>query len=57
MIRPLVGADLPALLALDNAHAAEVNALSAEALAALVAVAARALVVDGISFANERTAR
>lgn len=47
MIRSLLAADLPAVLALNNAHAAEVNALSADALAALVAVAARAVVVDG----------
>ena len=47
MIRALTAADLPAVLALNNAHAAEVNALSADALAALVAIAAHAAVVDG----------
>ena len=47
MIRPLTAADLPAVLALNNAHANEVNALSADALAALVAVAAHAAVVEG----------
>ena len=47
MIRPLTRDDLPGLLALNNAHAVEVNALSAEALAALVAVAAHARVLDG----------
>ncbi|HEX6837048.1 MAG TPA: hypothetical protein VF334_10775, partial [Polyangia bacterium] len=47
MIRSWTAADLPAVLLLNNAHAAEVNALSAEALAALVGVAAVALVVDG----------
>ena len=47
MIRSMTAADLPDVLALNNAHAAEVNALSAEALAALVAVAAHAAVVDG----------
>jgi predicted GNAT superfamily acetyltransferase len=47
MIRDITSADLPAVLALNNAHAAEVNALTADALAALVAVAAHARVVDG----------
>ena len=47
MIRSLSAADLPDVLALNNAHAAEVNALSPEALAALVAVAAHAVVIDG----------
>jgi len=47
MIRDITRADLPAVLALNNAHAAEVNALTAEALAALVAVAAHARVVEG----------
>lgn len=46
-IRALVEADLPTVLALNNAHAAEVNALSATALAALVEVATRARIVDG----------
>jgi predicted GNAT superfamily acetyltransferase len=47
LIRPFATNDLPAVLALNNAHAAEVNALTAEAMAALVAVAAHARVVDG----------
>ena len=47
MIRAFARDDLPAMLALNNAHAAEVNALTAEALEALVAVAAHARVVDG----------
>lgn len=47
MIRAITGADLPAILALNNAHAVEVNALTAEALEALVAVAAHARIVDG----------
>lgn len=47
MIRDITTADLPAVLALNNAHAAEVNELTADALAALVAVAARARIVDG----------
>jgi predicted GNAT superfamily acetyltransferase len=51
MIRPLTSHDLPAVLALNNAHAVEVNALTAEALAALVDVAEHALVVaDGMGF-------
>lgn len=59
MIRDITSADLPAVLALNNAHAVEVNALTADALASLVAVAAHARVVDGghgflIAF-NERT--
>ena len=47
MIRAFTRDDLPAILALNNAHAAEVNALTAEVLEALVAVAAHARVVDG----------
>jgi uncharacterized protein len=47
VIRTLISGDLPAVLALNNAHAVEVNALTADALAELVAVAAHALVVDG----------
>src|ERR1700742_4367328 len=47
MIRAVTHDDLPAVLALNNAHAAEVNALTADALAALVAVAAHARVIDG----------
>ena len=47
MIRALVNDDLPVVLALNNAHAAEVNALTAPALATLVAVAAHACVLDG----------
>lgn len=59
LIRPLTHDDLPALLALNNAHAAEVNALTADAFAALVDVAAQARVVDGalgfLIALNERT--
>jgi uncharacterized protein len=59
MIRALTRDDLPAVLALNNAHAAEVNALTAEAMSALVGVAAQALVVDGglgfIVVLDERT--
>ena len=44
MIRAITGGDLAAILALNNAHAVEVNALTAEAL---VAVAAHARIVDG----------
>jgi len=47
MIRAVTSDDLPAVLALNNSHAMEVNALTADALAALVAVAAHARVVDG----------
>jgi predicted GNAT superfamily acetyltransferase len=47
MIRALTKDDLPAVLALNNAHAAEVNALTGDALAALVAVATFACVIDG----------
>jgi hypothetical protein len=47
MIRAITRDDLPALLALNNAHAAEVNELTAEALAGLIAVAAHARIVDG----------
>lgn len=47
MIRALTNDDLPAVLALNNAHAVEVNALTADALTALVAVAAFARVVEG----------
>jgi predicted GNAT superfamily acetyltransferase len=46
MIRTLTPSDFPAVLALNDAHAAEVNALGAEGLASLVAIAAHALVVD-----------
>lgn len=45
--RDLVAADLPAVLALNNAHAIEVNALTMEGLERLVAVAARARIIDG----------
>ena len=41
MIRAVTPADLAAMLALNNAHAAEVNALTADGLAALVKLAAR----------------
>jgi predicted GNAT superfamily acetyltransferase len=47
MIRAFLSDDLPTVLALNNAHAVEVNLLTAEALGALVAVAAYARVIDG----------
>jgi uncharacterized protein len=47
LIRPITSDDLPALVALNDAHAVEVNALGAAGLAALVAGAAVARVVDG----------
>src|SRR5215470_723030 len=47
MIRAIAGGDLPAILALNNAHAVEVNALTAEALEEMIAVAAYARIVDG----------
>jgi predicted GNAT superfamily acetyltransferase len=47
VIRSLAPDDLDWVLALNNAHAAEVNALTAAELAGLVAVAAPARVVDG----------
>jgi len=47
VIRPVTPDDLPAMLALNNAHAAEVNALTADALKALVAIATHARVLDG----------
>jgi predicted GNAT superfamily acetyltransferase len=46
-IRDLAPADLAAVLALNNAHGAEVNELTAARLAELIAVAARARVVEG----------
>ena len=46
MIRTITSEDLTAVLALNNAHAVEVNALTADALAALVAVSAHARVID-----------
>lgn len=46
MIRLLTKDDLPAVLTLNNAHAIEVNELTAMALAALVKVAAYARVDD-----------
>lgn len=46
MLRPIEDADLPVVLALNNAHAREVNALTASELAGLVAVAAWTRVVD-----------
>jgi predicted GNAT superfamily acetyltransferase len=46
MIRAITAADLPAILALNNAHAVELSELTAEALEALVAVAAHARIVD-----------
>ncbi len=48
--RDVSSADLDAMLALNNAHAAEVNALTREALSALVAVAARARVIGRDAF-------
>lgn len=47
MIRAIRRGDLPAILALNNAHAVEVNALTTEALEALVAIAAHAWIIDG----------
>jgi hypothetical protein len=47
MIRAITRDDLPVVLALNNAHAREVNALTADALAVLIAVAAHARVIDG----------
>jgi uncharacterized protein len=47
MIRAITSDDLPALLALNNAHAVEVNALTADGLATLVGVATYARVLDG----------
>jgi predicted GNAT superfamily acetyltransferase len=46
-IRDIATADLAAVLALNNAHAAEVNELTAAQLAKLIAVAARARLVEG----------
>src|SRR5262245_9314776 len=47
MIRDITSDDLPAVLALNHAPAVEVNALTADTLAAFVAVAAHARVIDG----------
>jgi predicted GNAT superfamily acetyltransferase len=47
VIHPITTDDLPAILALNNAHAVEVNALTADALAALVTSAAYARVIGG----------
>lgn len=47
MIRTLTSDDLPAVLALNNAHAIEVNALTPEALAAMVGQAAHARMIEG----------
>jgi uncharacterized protein len=47
MIRSITGDDLAAILALNNAHAAEVNAVTADGLANLVAVAEHARTIDG----------
>lgn len=59
MIRSITEGDLPRLLALNNAHAAEVNELSADGLAALVRIATHARIVDdGLGFLialSERT--
>ncbi len=46
-LRAIEVGDLPALLALNNEHAAEVNALTDRELGHLVAVAARARVAPG----------
>lgn len=46
-IRDIELADLPRLLALNNDHAAEVNALTDDRLARLVDVAAAARVIEG----------
>ena len=46
-IRDIELTDLPSVLSLNNAHAAEVNELTAHALAHIVAVAARARIVEG----------
>jgi hypothetical protein len=56
MIRDITTDGLPAVLALNNAQAMEVNALTADALAALVAVAAHARVVDGGQNSDEESA-
>ena len=51
MIRDLAPHDLDAVLALNNEHAAEVNALTADGLARLIELAAYARVVEpGIGF-------
>ncbi len=59
MIRDIVDADLPAILALNNASAAEVNALTLDELVQRVAIAAAARIVgdaDGFVLAfDERT--
>jgi predicted GNAT superfamily acetyltransferase len=47
MLRTPTRDDVPALVALNNAYAAAVNALTEEAMAALLAVAAHARMVDG----------
>ncbi len=46
MIRPITKDDLPAVLALNNAYAAQVNELTTETLEALVALAAHARVEE-----------
>jgi len=46
-LRAIHEGDLATVLALNNAHAAEVNALDAAALAGLLAVAAHARIVEG----------
>jgi predicted GNAT superfamily acetyltransferase len=59
MIRALTRDDLPLVLTLNNAHAVEVNALTAAELDALFAVAELGLIVgDGLAFVialSERT--
>jgi predicted GNAT superfamily acetyltransferase len=47
VIRSVSAGDLPALLALNNAHAVELSELTADALTALVTVSAHARVLDG----------
>lgn len=48
VLRAPTDADLAMLLALNNAHAAEVGALSAEELAHLIAVSFRTRVTDNL---------
>jgi len=47
MLRAPTPSDLPALLALNNAHATELGALSGEALAHLVDISFRTRMTDG----------
>lgn len=50
MLRPPESSDFPGMLALNNAHAAELGALSAEALAGLVAISFRTRYADAGGF-------